>query len=133
MSKYQDQLLKHIQDHPTFISPESRKNEMIQNFLSEPLPDLSISRTSFKWGIPVLNNPDHVIYVWMDALSNYITGLGYHPDTSSNEMDIFWPADVHLIGKRYLKISYHLLANLLNGIRTTTTKTSIWASLDISQ
>jgi methionyl-tRNA synthetase len=103
MSKYQDQLLKHIQDHPTFISPESRKNEMIQNFLSEPLPDLSISRTSFKWGIPVLNNHDHVIYVWMDALSNYITGLGYHPDTSSKEMDIFWPADVHLIGKDILR------------------------------
>jgi methionyl-tRNA synthetase len=103
MSKYQEKLLQHIQENPTFISPESRKNEMIQNFLSESLPDLSISRTSFKWGIPVQNNTNHVIYVWMDALSNYITGLGYHPDTSSNEMDRFWPADVHLIGKDILR------------------------------
>lgn len=103
MSKYQDRLIQHIKDYPNFIAPESRKNEMLQNFLSEPLPDLSISRTSFKWGIPVLSNTKHVIYVWMDALSNYITGLNYIPNASSNEMETFWPADVHLIGKDILR------------------------------
>ena len=103
MSNYQERLIQHIKDHPTFIAPESRKNEMIQNFLSEPLPDLSISRTSFQWGIPVLSNKNHVVYVWMDALSNYITGLNYVPNESSNDMNRFWPADVHLIGKDILR------------------------------
>jgi methionyl-tRNA synthetase len=70
---------KHIEAHPEFIEPEARRNEMIQNFLKEPLPDLSVSRTSFKWGIPVEFNPGHIVYVWIDALSNYITGLNYHP------------------------------------------------------
>ncbi|MBE0701305.1 MAG: methionine--tRNA ligase [Acholeplasmataceae bacterium] len=104
MSKYQDKLIRHIEDHPDFIEPESRKNEMIQNFLKEPLPDLSISRTSFKWGIPVEFAPGHVVYVWIDALSNYITGLGYHPDRPLTEaFNKFWPADVHLIGKDILR------------------------------
>ena len=103
MSNYQERLIQHIKDNPSFIAPESRKNEMLQNFLSEPLPDLSISRTSFKWGIPVQSNEKHVIYVWMDALSNYITGLQYHPDASSSQMTKFWPADVHLIGKDILR------------------------------
>ena len=103
MSNYQERLIQHIKDHPTFIAPESRKNEMLQNFLSEPLPDLSISRTSFKWGIPVKSNENHVVYVWMDALSNYITGLNYVPNESSNDMNRFWPADVHLIGKDILR------------------------------
>lgn len=103
MSNYQEKLIQHIKDYPSFIAPESRKNEMLQNFLSEPLPDLSISRTSFKWGIPVLSNESHVIYVWMDALSNYITGLNYQPNISSKEMETFWPADVHLIGKDILR------------------------------
>lgn len=103
MSNYQERLIQHIKDYPSFIAPESRKNEMLQNFLSEPLPDLSISRTSFKWGIPVLSNEGHVVYVWMDALSNYITGLNYEPHVSSKEMDRFWPADVHLIGKDILR------------------------------
>lgn len=103
MSNYQERLIQHIKDHPTFIAPESRKNEMLQNFLSEPLPDLSISRTSFKWGIPVSSNENHVVYVWMDALSNYITGLNYKPNESSKEMNRFWPADVHLIGKDILR------------------------------
>ena len=76
LSKYQDKIIKHIKDNPSFIEPENRKNEVLQSFLSEKLPDLSVSRTSFKWGIPVLSNPDHVIYVWIDA--NYITGLGYN-------------------------------------------------------
>ena len=103
MSKYQNQLIKYIEANPDFISPESRKNEMIRNFLSDKLPDLSISRTSFKWGIPVKNNQNHIIYVWMDALSNYITGLGYNPEKVSYEMEKFWPADLHLIGKDILR------------------------------
>ncbi|CCV64884.1 Methionyl-tRNA synthetase [Alteracholeplasma palmae J233] len=100
LEKYQERLLKHIETHPDFIRPESRKNEMIQNFLKEPLPDLSISRTSFKWGIPVPFDPKHVIYVWIDALSNYITGIGYHPNEPKTELfNKLWPADIHLIGK----------------------------------
>lgn len=104
LSKYQDRLLKHIDEHPEFISPESRKNEMIQNFLKEELPDLSVSRTSFKWGVPVDFNKDHVVYVWIDALSNYITGLDYNPDHELSEnFKKYWPADVHLIGKDILR------------------------------
>ena len=104
LSKYQDRLLKHIEQHPEFIEPESRRNEMIQNFLKEPLPDLSVSRTSFKWGIPVDFDNDHVVYVWIDALSNYITGLGYHPDHEQTELfKKYWPANVHLIGKDILR------------------------------
>lgn len=104
LSPYQARLLKHIEDHPEFIEPESRRNEMIQNFLKEPLPDLSVSRTSFKWGIPVEFNPGHIVYVWIDALSNYITGLNYHPDKPlTPEFKKYWPADVHLIGKDILR------------------------------
>ncbi|PKK98995.1 MAG: methionine--tRNA ligase [Tenericutes bacterium HGW-Tenericutes-2] len=104
LSKYQERLLKHIEDHPEFIEPESRRNEMIQNFLKEPLPDLSVSRTSFKWGIPVEFDKGHIVYVWIDALSNYITGLDYHPDQPvSQEFKKYWPADVHLIGKDILR------------------------------
>ena len=100
LSKYQDRLLKHIEDHPEFIQPESRKNEMINNFLKPGLQDLCVSRTSFRWSIPVDFDPKHVIYVWIDALINYITGLGY--DVDGNHSDLykeFWPADVHVIGK----------------------------------
>lgn len=104
LEKYQERLLKHIEEHPNFIQPESRKNEMVQNFLKEPLPDLSVSRTSFKWGIPVDFDDKHVIYVWVDALSNYITGLGYHPDQeATDQFKTYWPADVHLIGKDILR------------------------------
>jgi len=104
MSKYQERLLKHIEDHPEFIEPESRRNEMVQNFLKEPLPDLSVSRSSFKWGIPVDFDSGHVVYVWIDALSNYITGLGYHPDQPlTDEFKKYWPANVHLIGKDILR------------------------------
>ncbi len=104
LAPYQERLLKHIEEHPEFIEPESRRNEMVQNFLKEPLPDLSVSRTSFKWGIPVEFNPGHIVYVWIDALSNYITGLDYHPDQSlSEEFKKYWPADVHLIGKDILR------------------------------
>lgn len=100
MSKYADRLIKYIEDHPHFIQPESRKNEMINNFLKPGLQDLCVSRTSFKWGIPVDFDPKHVVYVWIDALSNYITGLGYDVDGNSDPMyKKYWPADLHLIGK----------------------------------
>jgi len=104
LSKYQAQLIKHIEDHPEFIEPDSRRNEMIQNFLKEALPDLSVSRTSFKWGVPVEFNKDHIVYVWIDALSNYITGLDYNPVLEpSIHFKKYWPADVHLIGKDILR------------------------------
>ena len=103
LSKYQDRLIEHINTHPEFIQPESRKNEMMNNFLLPGLQDLCVSRTSFKWGIPVDFDPGHIVYVWVDALSNYITGLGYDQDGNSDEMfDKFWPADLHLIGKDIL-------------------------------
>ena len=104
LSKYQDRLMKHIEDHPEFIQPESRKNEMINNFLKPGLQDLCVSRTSFTWGIPVDFDPGHIVYVWVDALSNYITGLGYDADGNNGELyDKFWPADLHLIGKDILR------------------------------
>ena len=104
LSKYQDRLIEHINTHPEFIQPESRKNEMMNNFLLPGLQDLCVSRTSFKWGIPVDFDPGHIVYVWVDALSNYITGLGYDQDGNSDEMfDKFWPADLHLIGKDIIR------------------------------
>ncbi len=110
LSKYADRLIEHINTHPEFIQPESRKNEMMNNFLLPGLQDLCVSRTSFKWGIPVDFDPNHVVYVWLDALSNYITGLGYDVD-GNNELDAdgtdlyakFWPADLHLIGKDIIR------------------------------
>jgi methionyl-tRNA synthetase len=109
LSKYQDRLMKHIEEHPEFIQPESRKNEMVNNFLKPGLQDLCVSRTSFKWGIPVDFDTDHVVYVWIDALSNYITGLGFDMDGNHTPIDgedmysKFWPADLHLIGKDILR------------------------------
>ena len=103
MSKYQDRLMKHIEEHPEFIQPESRKREMVNNFLKPGLQDLCVSRTSFRWGIPVDFDPKHVIYVWIDALTNYITALGYDPDGSSELFEKYWPADVHIIGKDILR------------------------------
>ncbi len=104
MSKYTDKLIKHIEEHPEFIQPESRKNEMMNNFIKAGLQDLCVSRTSFKWGIPVDFDEKHVIYVWIDALSNYITGLGYDTDGDSGELyKKYWPADLHLIGKDILR------------------------------
>ena len=110
LSKYADRLIEHINTHPEFIQPESRKNEMMNNFLLPGLQDLCVSRTSFKWGIPVDFDPDHVVYVWLDALSNYITGLGYDVDGENrldeNGEDLykkFWPADLHLIGKDIIR------------------------------
>ena len=104
MSKYADRLIEHIKTHPEFIQPESRKNEMMNNFLLPGLQDLCVSRTSFKWGIPVDFDPKHVTYVWLDALTNYITGLGYDCDGHSGELfDKYWPADLHLIGKDIIR------------------------------
>lgn len=104
LSKYADRLIDHINTHPDFIQPESRKNEMMNNFLLPGLQDLCVSRTSFKWGIPVDFDPGHIVYVWIDALSNYITGLGYDADGNSDELyRRYWPADLHLIGKDILR------------------------------
>ena len=107
MSKYADRLMKHIEDNPEFIEPESRKKEMVNNFLKAGLQDLCVSRTSFSWGIPVDFDPKHVVYVWLDALTNYITALGYDPDKSFEEQNErfrkYWPADVHIIGKDILR------------------------------
>lgn len=104
LSPYQDRLVQHIKDNPSFIQPESRKNEMLNNFLKEPLPDLAVSRTSFTWGIGVDFDPEHIVYVWIDALVNYITGIGYDIDGNHGELfKEFWPADVHVIGKDILR------------------------------
>ncbi len=104
MSKYSDRLIKYIEENPLFIQPESRKNEMMNNFLKAGLQDLCVSRTSFKWGIPVTFDEKHVIYVWIDALTNYITGIGYDADGNhSDRYKKFWPADLHLIGKDILR------------------------------
>ncbi len=104
LSKYQDRLMKHIEENPQFIQPESRKNEMVNNFLKPGLQDLCVSRTSFTWGIPVDFEEGHIVYVWLDALSNYITGLGFDADGSHDELyEKYWPADLHLIGKDILR------------------------------
>ncbi len=103
MSKYQDRLLKHIEENPDFIQPESRKREMVNNFLKPGLQDLCVSRTSFTWGVPVSFDEKHVVYVWIDALSNYITALGYQPDKQGELFNKYWPADIHVIGKDILR------------------------------
>ena len=102
MSKYQDWLIRYIEEHPEFIQPPARANEMLNNFLRPGLQDLSVSRTTFKWGVPVDFDPEHVIYVWIDALSNYITALGYGSQDDSL-YQAFWPADVHLVGKEIVR------------------------------
>ena len=99
LSKYQDKLVEYYKQNPDFIKPESRKNEMLNNFIKPGLQDLCVSRSSFKWGVPVSFDDKHVIYVWIDALSNYITGVGYNPDGSSEQYKKLWPADLHVIGK----------------------------------
>ena len=105
LSKYADRLIEHINTHPEFIQPESRKNEMMNNFLLPGLQDLCVSRTSFKWGIPVDFDEGHIVYVWLDALTNYITGIGYDADheDGSEQFNKFWPADLHLIGKDIIR------------------------------
>ena len=99
LSKYQKKLEQYIEEHPEFIQPESRKNEMLNNFIKPGLQDLCVSRTSFSWGIPVDMDPKHVVYVWLDALTNYITNIGYDVDTQDEMFKKYWPADLHLIGK----------------------------------
>ena len=104
LSKYADRLIEYINTHPEFIQPESRKNEMMNNFLLPGLQDLCVSRTSFKWGIPVDFDEGHVVYVWLDALTNYITGIGYDCDgDSTDQFNKLWPADLHLIGKDIIR------------------------------
>ncbi len=103
MSKYADRLMKHIEEHPDFIEPESRKKEMVNNFLKPGLQDLCVSRSSFKWGVPVSFDEKHVIYVWIDALSNYITALGYDVEEQGELYQKYWPADVHIIGKDIMR------------------------------
>lgn len=107
LSKYQNQLMDYIESHPDFIQPEARKNEMVNNFLKPGLQDLCVSRTSFDWGIPVDFDAKHVVYVWLDALTNYITNIGYDPDGSSDEFSKWWPCDLHLIGKDIIR--FHTL------------------------
>ena len=102
MSKYADRLLQYYEENPEFIQPESRKNEMINNFIKPGLEDLAVSRTTFDWGIKVPGNPKHVIYVWIDALTNYITALGYGSEDESKYQN-YWPADVHLVGKEIVR------------------------------
>ena len=103
LSKYQDRLVKYYEENPDFIQPQSRKNEMINNFIKPGLSDLCVSRSTFKWGIPVDFDNKHVVYVWIDALSNYITGVGYDPDGSSDTFNKLWPADLHVIGKDIIR------------------------------
>ena len=99
MSAYQDRLLDYIESHPDFIEPESRKKEMINNFIKPGLQDLCVSRPSFTWGIPVTFDDKHVVYVWLDALTNYITALGFDVDEKGELYSKYWPADVHILGK----------------------------------
>ena len=103
LSKYQDQLEKYINEHPDFIQPAARKNEMINNFIKPGLQDLCVSRTSFSWGIPVDFDPKHVVYVWLDALTNYITNIGYDVDSQTDQFKKLWPADIHIIGKDIIR------------------------------
>ena len=103
LSKYQKQLEDYIDEHPDFIQPESRKNEMLNNFIKPGLQDLCVSRTSFSWGIPVDFDPKHVVYVWLDALTNYITNIGYDTDSCTETFNKYWPADIHLIGKDIIR------------------------------
>ena len=117
MSKYVDRLLAHYEAHPDFIQPESRKNEMIQNFIKPGLEDLCVSRTTFDWGIPVPGDPKHVMYVWIDALTNYITAIGYLSDDPEEraKFETFWPADVHLVGKEIVRFHTIYLADHADG------------------
>ena len=103
LSKYQDRLESYIEEYPAFIKPEARKNEMINNFIKPGLQDLCVSRSSFDWGIPVTIDPKHVVYVWLDALTNYITNIGYEVDNPSEEFKKLWPADLHLVGKDIIR------------------------------
>ncbi|NMD37290.1 MAG: methionine--tRNA ligase, partial [Christensenellaceae bacterium] len=115
LSKYQDWLMEYINEHPDFIQPTSRKNEMINNFLKPGLEDLCVSRTSIKWGIPVGFDPKHTVYVWVDALTNYINALGYGTDDTS-KLDRYWPADLHLVGKEIIRFHTIIWPIILHAI-----------------
>lgn len=128
MSAYQDRLIKHIQDHPEFIRPEQHRNQILARLTADPLRDLSISRTTFEWGIPIPEGfeKNHVMYVWIDALSNYLTGvngLGVNEDGSPEGLDRFWPADVHIIGKDILWFHTVIWPCLLMSAKIPLTKT----------
>ena len=124
LSNYADRLLKLYEDVPNFIQPEARKNEMI-SFINQGLQDLCVSRTTVKWGIPVTFDPDHTVYVWVDALSNYITALGYENE-EYNDYDKYWPADIHMVGKEILR--FHTII-WPDGSGPATAKTCIWSRL----
>ena len=133
LSKYQKQLEQFIEENPDFIYPESRKKEMLNNFIKPGLQDLCVSRTSFKWGIPVTFDEKHVVYVWIDALSNYITALGYDTEENSDQYRKYWPADVHIIGKdivRFHTIYWPIMLMALGEPlpkRFTVTRGFLWA------
>ena len=130
MSKYADRLIEHINTHPEFIQPVSRKNEMMNNFLLPGLQDLCVSRTSFKWGIPVDFDDKHVVYVWLDALTNYITGIGYDCDGNSSELfQKNWPADLHLIGKDIIRFHTIYWPIFLMALGSAASEAGIRASL----
>jgi len=140
LSKYADRLIEHINTHPEFIQPESRKKEMMNNFILPGLQDLCVSRTSFKWGIPVDFDPDHVVYVWIDALSNYITGLGFDLDgnhtTDENGRNLYeeyWPADLHLIGKDILRFHTIYWPIMLMALDLPLPKQGIWSSMAVTK
>lgn len=128
MSKYADRLLEYYEQNPTFIQPESRKNEMINNFIKPGLEDLAVSRTSFKWGVQVPSNPEHVIYVWIDALANYVTALGYGSE-NEEKFERFWPADVHLVGKEIVRFHTIYWPIMLMALDLPLPKKSIWTRL----
>lgn len=115
LSKYQERLIQYIEEHPEFIQPQTRQNEMINNFLKPGLEDLCVSRTSFDWGVPVEFDKGHVVYVWIDALSNYISALGYGSD-NEEKFQRYWPADVHLVGKEIVRFHSIIWASHFNGI-----------------
>ncbi len=125
MSKYADRLLKFYEENPTFIQPESRKNEMINNFIKPGLEDLAVSRTSFKWGVQVPSNPKHVVYVWIDALSNYITALGYGSE-DERALSKILASRCSPCRKRNCSFPHDLLANHVDGTRFAITEKSIW-------
>lgn len=128
MSKYSDQLLKYYEEHPDFIQPESRKNEMINNFIKPGLEDLAVSRTTFSWGIKVPSNPKHVIYVWIDALANYITALGYGTEDDA-AFKKYWPADVHMVGKEIVRFHTIYWPIMLIALDLPLPKKSFWTWL----
>ena len=123
LSKYADRLLQHIKDNPAFIQPETRRNEMV-SFIESGLEDLSVSRTTFDWGIPVPFDPDHVIYVWIDALSNYITAIGY--ETEEENFQKYWPADLHLVGKDILRFHTIIWPIVLMALDLPPAKAGFW-------